>query len=67
MLSSIAEGKVKSINPENVLPEYRDRVAKFLDAFDLKEQAFEMVENKDHKFELAVNLGRIEEGNLVNI
>jgi hypothetical protein len=24
-----------------------------------------MVENKDHKFELAINLGRIEEGNTV--
>lgn len=36
ILSSVAEGKVKSIRQEDVLPEYRDRVAKFLDAFDLK-------------------------------
>lgn len=49
-LGKIAEGKIKDLGVEEVLPEYRDRVAKFLDTFDLRELAFEMVDNKDHKF-----------------
>jgi len=40
--------------------EHRNRIAQFLDAQGLKEQALEVSLDADHKFELAVQLGKLE-------
>lgn len=62
LISRIADGKHVDIDTEDILPEYRDRIARFLDSFELKQKAFEVVVNNDHKFELAISLGLIREG-----
>lgn len=62
MISKVADGKAVEVEPEDILPEYRDRIARFLDSFEMKEKAFEVVLNNDHKFELAISLGLIREG-----
>lgn len=50
IMSKIADGKHVDVPTEDILPEYRDRIARFLDAFEMKEKAFEVVINNDHKF-----------------
>jgi len=40
--------------------EHRNRIAQFLDAQGLKEQALEVSLDPDHKFELAIQLGKLE-------
>ncbi len=40
--------------------EHRNRIAQFLDTQGLKEQALEVSIDPDHKFELAVQLGKLE-------
>ena len=60
-LSQVASGKHVELDAEDILPEYRDRTAKFLDAFGLKNNAYEIVQNSDHKFELSVGMNRIRE------
>ena len=49
----------------NLLPsipiKYMDKLAKFLDSIDLKEAAFDLVQDVDHKFELALQLNKIKE------
>jgi hypothetical protein len=64
-LSSIASGRNFELNAEDILPEYRDRTAKFLDAFGLREKAYDIVQNNEHKFELAVGMNRIREGIII--
>jgi len=48
----------------NILPkipnEHRNRIAQFLDSQGLKEQALEVSIDPDHKFELAIQLGKLE-------
>jgi len=66
-LSQIASGKQVELEAADILPEYRDRAAKFLDAFGLKSGAYEIVQNSDHKFELAVGMNRIREGTWVDM
>lgn len=61
-LSQVASGKNVELDAEDILPEYRDRTAKFLDAFGLKKNAYEIVQNSDHKFELAVSMNLIRDG-----
>jgi hypothetical protein len=39
--------------------EFRDRVAKYYHAFDLKKEAYKLTDNQDHKFELALQLGLV--------
>lgn len=42
------------------IPEkHYDKLAKFLDQVDLKKEAFQIVKDSDHKFELALSLGNI--------
>jgi len=49
---------------QKILPkiphEHRNRIAQFLDAQGLKEQALEVSLDSDHKFELAVQLGKLD-------
>jgi len=40
-------------------------MARFLDALDLKEEAFKIAKDNDHRFELALNLGKIEEAFII--
>eukprot|EP01015_Nassula_variabilis_P027077 TRINITY_DN5486_c0_g1_i20.p1 TRINITY_DN5486_c0_g1~~TRINITY_DN5486_c0_g1_i20.p1 ORF type:complete len:329 (+),score=83.77 TRINITY_DN5486_c0_g1_i20:67-1053(+) len=40
---------------------YLDKLAKFLDTLDMKEEAFRIVQDQDHKFDLAVHLGKVDE------
>jgi len=40
---------------------YYDKLARFLDQIDLKEEAFYLSQDLDHKFELAIQLNKIEE------
>lgn len=40
---------------------YYDKLARFLDQIDLKEEAFRLAQDPDHKFELAIQLNRIQE------
>lgn len=52
--------KALSILP-TIPMKYMDRLAKFLDSIDLKEAAFDLVQDLDHKFELALQLNKIHE------
>jgi coatomer subunit beta' len=40
---------------------YYDKLARFLDQIELKEEAFRLSQDADHKFDLAIQLNRIEE------
>jgi coatomer subunit beta' len=40
--------------------EHRNRIAQFLDSQGLKEQALEVSIDPDHRFELAIQLGKLE-------
>ena len=51
------EGKSK--NEPEISAEFKDRVAKYYHAFDLKKEAYKLTDNQDHKFELALQLGMI--------
>ncbi|KAL4488970.1 hypothetical protein ABPG72_005757 [Tetrahymena utriculariae] len=44
---------------------YYDKLAKFLDQFDKKEMAFNIASDPEHKFELALLLGKLNEANLI--
>ncbi len=52
--------KALSILP-TIPVKYMDKLAKFLDSIDLKEAAFDLVRDIDHKFELALQLNKINE------
>jgi coatomer subunit beta' len=44
------------------IPEsYHSKLAKFLEANNQKEMAFEITPDKDHKFDLALTLNKIED------
>jgi len=45
----------------NIPEDHRNRIAQFLDAQGFKEQALEVSIDPDHKFELAVQLNRLEQ------
>lgn len=56
----------KALNILSNIPEkYMDKLAKFLDSIDLKEAAFEIVRDIDHKFELALQLNRIKDAHSI--
>ena len=40
---------------------YMDKLAKFLDSIEMKDAAFDLVQDIDHKFELALQLNKINE------
>jgi hypothetical protein len=40
-----------------IFDRFVDKVAKFLDQINQKELAFQIVSDKDHKFDLAITLG----------
>jgi len=40
---------------------YHDKLARFLDQIELKEEAFRLAQDGDHKFDLALQLNKIEE------
>ncbi|EGR29953.1 hypothetical protein IMG5_145440 [Ichthyophthirius multifiliis] len=48
---------------ENIEKKYYDKLAKFLDTIDKKELAFQIAIDIDHKFDLALQLGNINEAN----
>lgn len=52
--------KAQALLP-SIPAKYMDKLAKFLDNIDLKESAFELVQDPDHKFELALQLNKIPE------
>jgi len=52
--------KAMSLLP-SIPMKYMDKLAKFLDSIDLKEAAFDLVQDVDHKFELALQLNKINE------
>ncbi|EGR29436.1 hypothetical protein IMG5_155860 [Ichthyophthirius multifiliis] len=50
---------------ENIDKKYYDKLAKFLDSIEKKELAFEITTDNEHKFELAIQLGNINEANFI--
>jgi coatomer subunit beta' len=46
---------------ESIPEKYMDRVAKFLDSIEKKEEAFRVVVDIEHKFELAISLAYTDE------
>ena len=60
--TAVLRGDLETAN--KILPkipsDHRNRIAQFLDAQGLKEQALEVSLDADHKFELAIQLGKLE-------
>lgn len=56
--------KAQSLLPQ-IPGKYLDKLARFLDNIELKEAAFELVQDVDHKFELALQLNKIEEAHRI--
>ena len=46
---------------EKIPEHYIDRVAKFLDSIEMKKEAYEIVRDMDFKFDLALQLGMLDE------
>lgn len=52
----------KALHVLSTIPEkYMDKLAKFLDSIEMKEAAFEIVQDVDHKFELSLQLNKIKD------
>jgi coatomer subunit beta' len=62
---SFVSGTAKQ-EPE-IPSKFKDRVAKYYHAFDLKREAYKLTENQDHKFELSLQLGLVREGKKYHI
>ena len=50
---------------EAIPEKFMDKMANFLDSIDQKEEAFKIVLDREHKFELAISLNYIDEAHFI--
>ena len=52
--------KARSILPQ-ITEKWIDKISRFLDTIDMKEEAFKIVIDKEHKFDLSLALNKIDD------